>query len=189
MDPADYSPSSEQYLQSRTRAGCWSWRDIEGQLSAPATHLPPPSQGSEAGHACYLPLAQQAKLAAFQGVSALESRLFSSPSSPAPQRALIKARIEINRFRGSTVVRKGWETWLAICQQFKPRRFPEMTELGNCPQLPGLLPVRGGLARMELQPLSQGITLQENLPQYSSAHNMQGLSPSIKDPAKVCAYL
>ena len=101
---------SEQDLQGRARAGCWSWRDIHGQCSAAAPHLLPPSQGFEARRACWLPLTQQAELATFQTVSALESRLFSSPSSPAPQRTLIKARREVNRFHGRTMVQKAWET-------------------------------------------------------------------------------
>lgn len=111
IDPAD----TRSILLSRTcRAGpgldTLSWRDIRGQCSAAAPHLLPPSQGFEAGSACCLPLTQQAELATFQRVSALESRLFSSPSSPTPQKTLIKARREVNRFHGSTMVQKAWET-------------------------------------------------------------------------------
>lgn len=68
-----------------------------------------PHGNSEVECACCLPHTQQAELATFQEVSGLESRLFSSPSSTGPWRALIKVSREMKEPHGRTVVRKGCE--------------------------------------------------------------------------------
>lgn len=97
------------------RSGAAMDPELQGQhmLSCIWHHsLPPGSSGAEC--ACCSPHIQQTELATFQGDSGLEFRLFSSPSSTVPQRALIKARRELKKLQEAQSCGKAGEDVVSL---------------------------------------------------------------------------
>lgn len=146
---------SEQDLQGRARAGCFSWRDIHGQCSAPAPHLLPLSQGFEGGvHAAFPSLNRQSWLLS------KESQPWNPDSSP-PLTLLhlrglwSKWEERLTGFMEVQWYRKSGRRGQLSVSILNVEGFQKWLSWGIDPQLSGLLPVRGGLWRMEPQPLVQ----------------------------------